>query len=61
MEEAVLAIYTSMPWMTDITAISVVVEMIMPNRVRKLRSLLERSESKATEAASKNDACDDFT
>ena len=33
----------------------------MPSSVRKLRSLLERSESKATEAASKKDAWDDFT
>jgi hypothetical protein len=39
----------------------VVVEMMIPNSVRKLRSLLERSESNATEAASKNDAWDDFT
>ena len=50
-----------MPWITDITAIRVVVERMMPSRVRKLRSLLERSESKATEAASKKDAWEDFT
>ena len=60
MEEAVSAMYTSMPWITAITAISVVVERIIPSSVRKLRSLLERSESKATEAASKKDAWDGF-
>ena len=53
--------YTSMPWITDITAISVVVERIIPSSVRKLRSLLERSESNATDAASKKDAWEDFT
>src|SRR5579864_3619896 len=51
-----LAMYTSMPWMTDMTAMSVVVARIMPNRVRKLRSLLERKESAATDVASRNDA-----
>jgi hypothetical protein len=34
---------------------------MMPSRVRKLRSLLERKESNATEAASKKDAREDFT
>ena len=38
-----------MPWIIDITAISVVVARMMPSRVRKLRSLLERSESAATD------------
>ena len=56
MLETVLAMYTSMPWIMDITAISVVVARMMPSRVRKLRSLLERSESAATAAASRNDA-----
>ena len=42
MVEAVSAMYTSMPWITDMTAISVVVERIMPSSVRKLRSLLDR-------------------
>ena len=49
-----------MPWITAITAINVVVERMMPSNVRKLRILLERRESKATEAASKKDAWDEF-
>jgi hypothetical protein len=40
----------------DITAISVVVARIIPSSVRKLRSLLERSESNATNADSRKDA-----
>ena len=50
------AMYMSMPWMTDITAMSVVVARMIPKSVRKLRSLLPRKESAATEAASRNDA-----
>src|SRR6266849_5712353 len=45
-----------MPWITDMTAINVVVARMMPNSVRKLRSLLERNESAATSVASRNDA-----
>ena len=56
MEEALSAMYTSMPWITHITAISVVVERIIPSSVRKLRSLLDRRESNATLAASRKDA-----
>jgi len=56
MVDAVLAMNTSMPWITDITAIKVVVERMMPSSVRKLRILLPRSESMATEAASRNEA-----
>jgi hypothetical protein len=40
---------------------SVVVERIIPRRVRKLRILLDRMESNATEAASRKDAREDFT
>ena len=40
------------------TAIKVVVERIIPSSVRKLRSLLARSESRATPAASKKEAWD---
>ena len=40
---------------------SVVVERMIPSKVRKLRSLLDRKESNATEAASKKDAREDFT
>jgi hypothetical protein len=47
--------------MTELTAMSVVVDRMMPSRVRKLRSLLDRKESNATEAASKKDAREDFT
>src|SRR5579883_2125484 len=50
-----------MPWITAITAIRVVVERIIPSSVRKLRSLLLRSESSATAAASKKEAREDFT
>ena len=48
--------YTSMPWIMAITAISVVVARMIPSSVRKLRSFLERSESAAIAAASANDA-----
>src|SRR5216684_102378 len=40
----------------DMTAISVVVARMIPNRVRKLRCLLDCSESAATAAASRKDA-----
>ena len=46
-----------MPEITDITAISVVVARMIPSRVRKLRSLLPRSEWTAPVTASQNDAC----
>ncbi len=42
MLDMVLAMYTSMPWIIDITAISVVVARMIPSSVRKLRSLLPR-------------------
>src|SRR5436309_86488 len=47
-----------MPEITLITAISVVVARMMPSRVRKLRSLLPRSEWRAPFTASQNDACE---
>jgi hypothetical protein len=56
MSETLLAMYTSMPWITDITAIKVVVARMIPNNVKKLRSLLERKESAATAVASRKDA-----
>src|ERR1700678_692588 len=46
-----------MPEITDITAISVVVARMMPSSVRKLRSLLPRSDWMAPVTASQNDAC----
>src|ERR1017187_3149628 len=45
-----------MPEITDITAIRVVVARMMPSRVRKLRSLLPRSDWTAATTASQNDA-----
>ena len=48
--------YTSIPLITLITAISVVVARMMPSRVRKLLSLLERSEAAAPAIASQKDA-----
>ena len=56
MLETFCAIYTSMPEITDITAISVVVARMIPSSVRKLRSLLPRSEWRAPFTASQNDA-----
>src|ERR1035437_8248257 len=47
---------TSMPEMTDITEIRVVVARMMPNSVRKLRSLAHRSDWEAHFTASQNDA-----
>ena len=58
MVEAVVAMKTSIPWITAMTAISVVVDRMIPSSVRKLRSLLDRSESSATEAASRKEARD---
>ncbi len=58
MLDAVSAIKTSIPWITAITAINVVVDRMIPSSVRKLRSLLARSESKATAADSKKEACE---
>ena len=49
-----------MPEITDITAISVVVARMMPSSVRKLRSLLPRSDCSAPITASQNDACVSF-
>ena len=45
-----------MPLMMDMTAMRVVVARIMPSRVRKLLSLLPRSDATATEAASEYEA-----
>src|SRR5512133_1266796 len=45
-----------MPWMSAVTAISVVVARIIANRVRKLRSLFLRRESTAIRVDSQNDA-----
>src|ERR1017187_9205132 len=45
-----------MPEITDITRIRVVVARMMPSRVRKLRSLLPRSDWTAATTASQNDA-----
>src|SRR5215472_15866123 len=45
-----------MPWIMDMTAIRVVVARMMPSSVRKLRNLLDCSESAATAAASRKDA-----
>src|SRR5438874_13470569 len=58
MVDAFCAMYTSMPEITLITAISVVVARMMPSSVRKLRSLLPRSECRAPFTASQNDAFD---
>ena len=56
MVEALVATTVSIPWITAMTEISVVVDRIIPSNVRKLRSLLPRSESSATRAASKKEA-----
>ena len=56
MVEALVATTASIPWITAMTEISVVVDRIIPSSVRKLRSLLPRSESSATLAASKKEA-----
>ena len=56
MSETVSAINMSMPWITLITAINVVVARITPNSVKKLRSLLPRRESSAKLADSQKDA-----
>src|SRR5262249_25597599 len=45
-----------MPSITDITAMRVVVARMMPNKVRKLRSLLPRSDATAPVTASQKDA-----
>jgi len=58
MVDALVAIKMSMLWITAITAISVVVDRMIPSRVRKLRSLLPRKESRATAAASRKEAWD---
>src|ERR1035437_6416380 len=56
MLETFSAIYRFMPWISAVTAISVVVARMMPSSVRKLRSLFLRSESSAIRVASQNDA-----
>src|SRR6478752_1795915 len=56
MLETFSAMYRFIPWMRAVTAISVVVARIIPSRVRKLRSLFLRSESRAIRVASQNDA-----
>ena len=58
MSETFWAITTSMPEITDITAINVAVASIIPNNVRKLRSLLPRSDWTAPTTASQKEACD---
>src|ERR1700729_2868881 len=45
-----------MPWISAVTAIRVVVARMMPKRVRKLRSLFLRRESRAMRAASQKEA-----
>ena len=45
-----------MPWISAVTAINVVVARMMPSKVRKLRSLLVRSESMAMRVASQKAA-----
>ena len=48
--------YTFIPWMSAVTAISVVVARMMPSSVRKLRSLFLCNELKAMRVASQKDA-----
>src|ERR1019366_9978211 len=57
MLETFWAMYTSMPLITDMTAIRVVVARMMPSSVRKLRSLLPRRDWTAPITASQNEAC----
>src|ERR1017187_10949041 len=45
-----------MPWMSAVTAIRVVVARMMPRRVRKLRNLFLRKESRAMREASQKEA-----
>ena len=56
MLETLSAMYRFMPWISAVTAISVVVARMIPSRVRKLRSLFLRSESTAIRAASQKEA-----
>ena len=56
MLETFSAMYRFMPWISAVTAISVVVARMMPSSVRKLRSLFLRSESSAIRVASQKDA-----
>jgi hypothetical protein len=46
----------SIPWITLITAMRVVVARMMPNNVKKLRNLLDWSDCAATRTASQNEA-----
>src|SRR5580658_8198466 len=48
--------YTFIPWMSAVTAISVVVARMMPSSVRKLRSLFLCSELKAIRVDSQKEA-----
>src|SRR6476646_7007975 len=50
-----------MPLITAITAIKVLVARMMPSSVRKLRSLLDRSEAAAPRTASQKDALDSIS
>ena len=56
MFETFSAMYTFMPWISAVTAISVVVARMIPSSVRKLRSLFLRSESSAMRVASQKEA-----
>src|SRR5471030_2178044 len=56
MPETLSAMTRSMPEITDITAMSVVVARMMPRMVMKLLSLLERRDWTAPFTASQNDA-----
>ena len=56
MFETLSAMYTFMPWMSAVTAISVVVARMMPSSVRKLRSLFLCNELKAMRVASQKEA-----
>src|ERR1700730_10223071 len=50
-----------MPLITAMTAIKVVVARMIPRSVRKLRSLLDRSEAAAPSTASQKDALDSIS
>ena len=56
MVDAVLAMYTSMPWITDITAISVVVERIMPEQRQKAAQLARPQRIERDRSGFKEDA-----
>jgi hypothetical protein len=56
MFDSLSEMYRFMPWMNDVTAISVVVARMIPSKVRKLRSLFLLRESMAIRAASQKEA-----